>query len=113
MVYATFSSGLLKHHQKLKRRDRANPIAEGRYWHMPPLLRRFAGPIFFKGKTEMAVEAETGSGVPEIAAAADLCSYCNNAAIRKAARQLGKLYDAVLEPSGLKATQYNLLAQIH
>ena len=80
---------------------------------MPPLLRRFAGPIFFKSKTEMAVEAETGSGVPEIAAAADLCSYCNNAAIRKAARQLGKLYDAVLEPSGLKATQYNLLAQIH
>jgi len=38
---------------------------------------------------------------------------CNNASLRKAARRLGKLYDAVLEPSGLKATQFNLLTQIH
>jgi DNA-binding winged helix-turn-helix (wHTH) protein/DNA-binding MarR family transcriptional regulator len=40
-------------------------------------------------------------------------AVCNNASLRKAARRLGKLYDAVLEPSGLKATQYSLLAQIH
>jgi DNA-binding MarR family transcriptional regulator len=40
-------------------------------------------------------------------------AVCNNASLRKAARRLGKLYDAVLEPSGLKATQYNLLTQIH
>jgi DNA-binding winged helix-turn-helix (wHTH) protein/DNA-binding MarR family transcriptional regulator len=38
---------------------------------------------------------------------------CNNASLRKATRRLGKLYDAVLEPSGLKATQFNLLTQIH
>lgn len=42
---------------------------------------------------------------------ADL-SFCNNAALRKAARRLGTLYDAVLEPSGLKATQCILLTQI-
>jgi DNA-binding MarR family transcriptional regulator len=47
------------------------------------------------------------------AAGADLLSYCNNASLRKAARRLGKLYDGVLEPSGLKATQYILLTQIY
>jgi DNA-binding winged helix-turn-helix (wHTH) protein/DNA-binding MarR family transcriptional regulator len=40
-------------------------------------------------------------------------AVCNNASLRKAARHLGKLYDAVLEPSGLKATQFSLLTQIH
>ena len=44
---------------------------------------------------------------------ADLLSFCNNASLRKAARGLGKLYDAVLEPSGLKATQFSLLTQIY
>jgi DNA-binding MarR family transcriptional regulator len=42
-----------------------------------------------------------------------MLSYCNNASLRKAARRLGKLYDAVFEPSGLKATQFNLLTQIY
>ena len=42
-----------------------------------------------------------------------MLSYCNNASLRKAARRLGKLYDAVLEPSGLKATQFSLLTQIY
>jgi DNA-binding MarR family transcriptional regulator len=46
-------------------------------------------------------------------AAADLLSYCNNATLRKAARRLGKLYDAVLEPSGVKATQCSMLTQIY
>ena len=46
-------------------------------------------------------------------AKAELLSYCNNASLRKAARRLGKLYDAVLEPSGLKATQCILLTQIY
>jgi len=50
---------------------------------------------------------------PATAGPADPLGYCNNASLRKAARRLGKLYDAVLEPSGLKATQYSLLAQIH
>ncbi len=50
---------------------------------------------------------------PETSAGAELLSYCNNAALRKAARGLGKLYDAVLEPSGLKATQVSLLTQIY
>ena len=50
---------------------------------------------------------------PETSAGAELLSFCNNAALRKAARGLGKLYDAVLEPSGLKATQFSLLTQIY
>jgi DNA-binding MarR family transcriptional regulator len=37
---------------------------------------------------------------------------CNNAMLRKAARRLGKLYDDMLAPSGLRGTQYILLAQI-
>ena len=50
---------------------------------------------------------------PETSAGAELLSFCNNASLRKAARGLGKLYDAVLEPSGLKATQFSLLTQIY
>jgi hypothetical protein len=50
---------------------------------------------------------------PETPGRADPLSYCNNASLRKATRRLGKLYDAVLDPSGLKATQYSLLTQIH
>ena len=49
---------------------------------------------------------------PKSGAGAEMLSYCNNASLRKAARRLGKLYDAVLEPSGLKATQFSLLTQI-
>lgn len=40
-------------------------------------------------------------------------TLCNNAALRRAARKLGKFYDDVVEPSGLKATQQGLLYQIH
>ncbi|MEX2691054.1 MarR family winged helix-turn-helix transcriptional regulator [Rhizobium mongolense] len=40
-------------------------------------------------------------------------AYCSNSALRRATRQLGQLYDDVLAPSGLKATQYGLLSQIH
>lgn len=48
---------------------------------------------------------------PKTPAGAEMLSFCNNASLRKAARRLGKLYDAVLEPSGLKATQFSLLTQ--
>lgn len=37
---------------------------------------------------------------------------CNNAAIRQATRMLGQLYDDALAPSGLRATQHNLLNTI-
>jgi DNA-binding MarR family transcriptional regulator len=40
----------------------------------------------------------------------DLCS-CG--AVRRASRQLGQLYDDVLEPSGLRTTQFSLMTQIH
>ncbi|MCF3639470.1 MarR family winged helix-turn-helix transcriptional regulator [Rhizobium sp. TRM95111] len=38
--------------------------------------------------------------------------HCTNSAIRRAARQLGQLYDDVIEPSGLRGTQFSLLSQI-
>lgn len=37
---------------------------------------------------------------------------CTGSAVRRAARQLGQLYDDVLEPAGLKATQFSLISQI-
>jgi DNA-binding MarR family transcriptional regulator len=37
---------------------------------------------------------------------------CNNSMLRRASRMLGQLYDDALSPSGLKATQHGLLAQI-
>jgi DNA-binding MarR family transcriptional regulator len=39
-------------------------------------------------------------------------SICNNAALRRAARRLGQLYDDALAGSGLKATQATLLAHV-
>src|SRR4051794_13428669 len=39
-------------------------------------------------------------------------SLCNNAALRRAARRLGQLFDDELAPTGLRTTQYSLLAQI-
>ena len=59
------------------------------------------------------MKAEIKNRAPGSPADAEMLSFCNNAALRKAARGLGKLYDAVLEPSGLKATQYSLLTQIY
>jgi DNA-binding MarR family transcriptional regulator len=41
-----------------------------------------------------------------------IASLCNNAALRRAARRLGQLFDDVLAPSGLRTTQHGLLAQI-
>lgn len=37
---------------------------------------------------------------------------CTHAALRRAARQLGNLYDQAVSPTGLKATQLGLLAQV-
>jgi DNA-binding MarR family transcriptional regulator len=37
---------------------------------------------------------------------------CSNGVLRKATRRLGQLFDDVLEPSGLRATQFGLLSQI-
>lgn len=38
---------------------------------------------------------------------------CTNTSLRRAARQLGLLYDDAVAPLALKATQFGLLAQIH
>ena len=38
--------------------------------------------------------------------------HCTNSAIRRAARQLGQLYDDIIAPSGLKGTQFSLMSQI-
>lgn len=45
-------------------------------------------------------------------AAIDPQTLCNNAMLRKATRRLGKLYDDVLAPSGLRGSQFVLLTQI-
>lgn len=39
-------------------------------------------------------------------------SLCSNAALRKATRHIGQLYDEVLAPSGLRTTQHGLLVTI-
>ncbi len=39
-------------------------------------------------------------------------TQCGNSVLRKATRRLGRLFDAELEPSGLKATQHALLAHV-
>lgn len=38
--------------------------------------------------------------------------YCTNSAIRRAARQLGQLYDDAMGETGLKGTQFSLMSQI-
>lgn len=38
--------------------------------------------------------------------------FCNNDTLRKAARNLGQLYDGVLAPSGLRSSQFGLLVHI-
>jgi DNA-binding MarR family transcriptional regulator len=43
----------------------------------------------------------------------DLALVCTNAALRRASRNVGRLYDEALAPSGLRATQFGLLAQIN
>jgi DNA-binding MarR family transcriptional regulator len=70
---------------------------------------RFAALYIAVMTRKIPVEGRNEAG----ALAVDPLGFCNNATLRKAARQLGKLYDAVLEPSGLKATQYSLLTQAH
>ena len=72
-----------------------------------PLAKRY---IMWLGRS--AVKNDIKPRAPKSGAGAEMLSYCNNASLRKAARRLGKLYDAVLEPSGLKATQFSLLTQI-
>jgi DNA-binding MarR family transcriptional regulator len=72
---------------------------------------------FFRGVAAVVYNAVMIRKIPREgrietgALAADPLGLCNNATLRKAARRLGKLYDAVLAPSGLKATQYGLLVQ--
>ena len=39
-------------------------------------------------------------------------NLCTNSVLRRAARNMGQLYDDVLAPSGLKGTQFTLLANI-
>jgi DNA-binding MarR family transcriptional regulator len=38
--------------------------------------------------------------------------YCSNSAIRRAARQLGQLYEDAMGDTGLKGTQFSLMSQI-
>jgi DNA-binding MarR family transcriptional regulator len=82
------------------------------WWHMPALLRGRAALYILAKRSRSPMGNDIDGRAPMRAAAADMLSRCNNAALRKAARRLGKLYDSVLAPSGLKATQCILVAQI-
>jgi DNA-binding MarR family transcriptional regulator len=75
---------------------------------------RAAGAPFIRPPTSawrVAMKDDVDPDAPTAKAA--LLSFCNNATLRKATRRLGIPYDAVLEPSGLKATQVSLLRQIY
>jgi DNA-binding MarR family transcriptional regulator len=41
-----------------------------------------------------------------------LWGHCSCGAVKRASRRLSQLYDEMLEPSGLRSTQYTLLTQI-
>src|ERR1700755_144774 len=75
---------------------------------MPPLPRRSRSAILMLRLRRSAVKDDI-----KPRAGVEMLSFCNNASLRKATRRLGKLYDAVLEPSGLKATQFSLLTQTY
>lgn len=45
-------------------------------------------------------------------AAKGIWNYCTNSSMRRATRQLGQLYDDIMQPIGLKGTQFSLIAQI-
>jgi DNA-binding MarR family transcriptional regulator len=77
-----------------------------------PVLSRDSADRYICRMNARSVVRKRGSA-PERLAGTDLLNHCNNAALRKAARRLGRLYDAALQPSGLRATQYILLAQIY
>lgn len=49
---------------------------------------------------------------PNSPVAPNTWDFCSNAAVKRASRRLGRLYDDVLEPSGLRSTQFSLLTQI-
>ena len=38
--------------------------------------------------------------------------HCSSSELRRAARRLSQLYDGLLEPSAIRATQHNLLTQV-
>jgi DNA-binding MarR family transcriptional regulator len=58
--------------------------------------------------------ADTAEGkrMTEIDEKRAVWNVCCHSAIKRASRRLGQLYDDVLAPSGLRITQYSLLAQI-
>jgi len=44
---------------------------------------------------------------------ADPGNPCNCSALRSASRRLSQMYDAALAPSGLRSTQFSVLAELH
>jgi DNA-binding MarR family transcriptional regulator len=100
---ATYAIRFREHHEKVKSRDCK---AGASTCHSPDQRT-------LSDYGDAPVKDQIEARAPRIPERADPLSFCNNASLRKATRRLGKLYDAVLEPSGLKATQCSLLTQIH
>jgi DNA-binding MarR family transcriptional regulator len=112
MAYATIASLGPSDHLDVKGRDPSRGSAgarKGAGTSSAPLADLYV----YVMTTEFAVEDDTKPRAPQTPAGTDMLGFCNNATLRKAARRLGKLYDSVLEPSGLKATQCSLLTQIY
>lgn len=53
-----------------------------------------------------------GTAIVESGHERGVWQHCANSGVRRAARQLGQLFDDMIEDSGLRATQFSLLAQI-
>jgi DNA-binding MarR family transcriptional regulator len=77
-----------------------------------PTLFNATAPNYFMGmsKQDECVAERDERGIPPGDALGGLA--CTHAALRRAARQLGNLYDQAVSPTGLKATQLGLLAQV-
>jgi DNA-binding MarR family transcriptional regulator len=61
-----------------------------------------------------STSGQDGEAAPRAQRPGDILAElaCTNTALRRAARRLGQLYDDAVAPSGLKATQVGLLAQV-
>ncbi|ODN72018.1 MarR family winged helix-turn-helix transcriptional regulator [Methylobrevis pamukkalensis] len=62
--------------------------------------------------TDATKDVSGSSAGDETALTCGVWALCANSAVRRAARQLGQLYDDAIGPSGLRGTQFSLLAQI-
>jgi DNA-binding MarR family transcriptional regulator len=86
----------------------------GIYWHMPLNMRDTIFRYKSFGQDYLLRRRCCGSGMETMKSddTNSIWAYCNSSAMRRAARQLGQLYDDAMGDTGLKGTQFSLLSQI-